>query len=189
MPIVGRGGDDLLLDAMVTKLEAFRAREVAINSGVNFELARDRTQPWKDLTKPLVNLEIETDEPENTDFKATVKAYCLVPSLVDDKGTAPLTGAYRLYYLKEQVRCGLLALLTPDLGLTLGTVELKKPQWARIHFQDREMEQNIIGGAWTFECLYAWEPEDITTTDLTDLVVSVGPDTATALWAAAYHYT
>lgn len=185
MAIITRGGDDLLLDGMLAKLEAFRVREVAISSAVDFTVDRDRSQPWKDLAKPLVNLEIETDEPEDkaSGFAATIKAYCFVPALQDDA-----LGAARLYYLKEQVRVGLLALTTPDLGQTLGTVQLAKPQWARIHFQDRELEANILAGSWTFRCTYAWEAEDSVTGTLTDIVVSAGPTALTALWAAAYHY-
>ena len=185
MPVIARGADDLLLDGMLAKLEAFRVREVALSAGADFVLARDRSQPYKDLSKPIINLEIESDEPEDkaSGFTASIKAYCFAPATADDA-----VGASRLYYLKEQVRVGLLAFTTPDLGQTLGTVKLGKPSWARIHFQDRETEQNILAGAWTFPCTYASEPEDIATPDLTDLVVSVGPTTALALWSAAYHY-
>ncbi len=189
MPIIVRGGDDLLLDGMVSKLGVFRAREVAIDAAVDFDIARDRTQPWKDLAKPLVNLEIETDEPQGADFKASIKAYCLVPTLVDDAGTAPSTGAYRLYYLKEQVRVGLLALTEPDYGQAFGTVKVARPRWERVHFQDHETEHNILAGSWTFDVIYAWEPEDIAASDLSDVVISAGPSVAARLWAAAYHYT
>jgi hypothetical protein len=185
MPNIPRGGDDLLLDGMVTKLTAFRAREVAISSAVDFDLGRDRTQPWKDLLKPLVNLEADTDEPDDkaNGFATSVKAYCFVPSLTDDA-----VAASRLYYLKEQVRVGLLALISPDLGQTLGTVKIKKPRWARVVVQDRETEVNVLAGVWTFEVTYSWEPEDISASELTDVRVDVGPSVAAALWAAAYHY-
>jgi hypothetical protein len=182
MPIIARGGDDLLLDAMVLKLDTFRLREVALSAAVDFEITRDRSQPWKKLDKPLVNLEIDTDEPKAGDYDAGVKAYCFAPATTDDA-----VGAARLYYLKEQVRVALLALVSPDLGLTIGTVKIAKPRWMRIQIQDREMEQNILAGIWTFQVTYAWEVEDIAALDLTDIQVSVGPILA-PLWAAAYHY-
>ena len=33
MPVIARGADDLLLDGMLAKLEAFRVREVALSAG------------------------------------------------------------------------------------------------------------------------------------------------------------
>jgi hypothetical protein len=188
MPVILRGADDLLLDGMMAKLEAFRVRETAISAAVDFELDRDRVAPWKDLTKPLVNLEIETDEPDDKalGFAATIKAYCFAPEARDKNSEE--VGPSRMYYLKEQVRIALIALSDFDLGQTLGTVHIENPSWARIHFQDREMEETIFAGAWTFRVAYAWDPEDSITGTLTDIQVSAGPTALTALWAAAYHY-
>lgn len=176
--IIARGADDLLLDGMVAKLTAFRDHEYEIDQGVGFDIERDRSQPWKELHRPLVNMEIESDGPDKAGaFAATVIAQLFVPALQDD---AP--GAARLYYLKEQVRFGLLALTNPDMGQTFGTVKIAKPQWTRIYFQDRELEANILAGSWTFQVTYAWEPEDISAPTLTDIQVNTG------LWAAAYHF-
>lgn len=177
MPIIARSYDDLALDALVTRLTAFRNREIAISAAVNFNIERDRRSAWSDLAAPLVVLEEDSDafEPAGSSargpssFRARMRAICLVPKLGDPDVTYS-----RLYYLKEQVRTGIWALPTIDLGYSAGILNLGRPSWTMTQFDDSDMEASILAGVWAFDLVYPWTPEDATGTPLDSLDLTVG---------------
>lgn len=185
--VIARGIDDVALDAMITRLEVFEARERAISSAAAFEIERDRKTPWTSLSQPLVEVEEDTDTPEPKgstvrkacNFNAHVRIICLVPYKGD-----PDAAYSRFYYLKEQVRSALYALPTINLGSDPGELVLGRPTWRRVSFEDHELEASIVCGAWEFDLTYPWTPEDsAVVTPMTELSVAVGDK-----WSALYEY-
>lgn len=157
-PIYPRSLDDLLLSGLKTKIERARDADVLIHTGLNYLIERDKTRPWQDLSLPLVNLEASADEPKGRDYTTRIVMQCFVPILDDDE-----IAVARLYTLKEQIRRAITDRDDPDLGQAVGLIgSIGAPSWARVAFDDAELEATILAGTWTIEATYHYEPADIT---------------------------
>ena len=160
MATLARSNDDLILDGIIAKLESHRAADVLVDPAYNFDLERDMTTPWQELTRPLVNVELETDSGESPEkFTAKFRALCLVPITdgVDDE-----IAVARLYVLKEQVRKALLDKSDRDFGQAVGTIAnpaTLKLTWTRVQFDDDKLTEDIIAGTWSFDITYGYEPK------------------------------
>lgn len=177
--IIARGRDDLLLDAYVAKLEAFRVREVAISSAVNFDITRDNRAPWSTAV-PLVNItaddayEPKGSSPLRTRMgRLSVKAECWVPF-----------SASRFAYLKQQVLAGLFDLSDRDVGQPAGSINAPGwPSWINAEPNTLPQEVDIYAGAWTWDVLYAWSPTETVYPDLSEVSI-----TTLQAWGVDFHF-
>lgn len=165
-----RSLDDLILDGIVAKIAAHRDADAELYPETYYDVERDRTSPWQDLSRPLVNCELESDTPSGRDYTARFRVACLVPTLDEDA-----VAVSRLSLLKEQVRRALLDRSDPDLGQTMGEIgRISRPTWTRIAFDDAELDTTILAGSWTLEVIYAYEPADIDGPALDSIAIDTG---------------
>jgi hypothetical protein len=170
MAIIAVGFDDVLLSALKTKLETFETREAAISSAVAFKVEVDNPDPWNPQEGiPLVNLTIDSDTSDPTASSSghtrqgtlTVKAQCIAPK-----------NAARLRYLKQQVLAGLFSVaVSPYLGFKSGEINISWPSWSHIEFESVEQRMSVFAGEWTFSVKYAWEPEEVAGTAISEYTV------------------
>jgi hypothetical protein len=172
------GFDDVLLANLKTKLKAFRAAQVALDSHVNFDIDIDRGDPWN-TERPLVNL-VATDDPADTSKSSlgirsgflTVKAQCFAP-----KKSA------RLRYLKAQVLEGLFDLSTmPLFGFSEKEISYKNPSWTRVAFEDPELAASLFAGEWSFTVGYSWRPSASAGVPVSEIYAK------TVLWDGIYDF-
>jgi hypothetical protein len=169
-PIYPRSLDDKILSGIEAKITAQRDADVLVHAGFHFDIERDKTTPWQDLTAPLAALEQETDDPAGRDYKARYRVLCIVPILEDDE-----LASKRLYILKEQVRKALLKYDDPDFGQSMGDIgQISKPAWSRVNFDDRELEQTVLAGSWSMEITYNYVPQDIDGPALDEIHIAMG---------------
>lgn len=192
MAAIPRGADDIIIENMVTALQAFAAEQVAEDSEVGFNVERDRVRPPSMKLMPLVNIWLESLDPKREGSSAKTCQQELARINVDcyAKGTDQdgddlddETAMARLYYLKEQVKAGLYRLVNVDFGMPAGTIGRKSwPSW-RIFQNDLKLpESEVVAGRWSVEIEYQWMPEDIDGTILDRITVNAGK------WSAAYNY-
>jgi len=169
-PSLPRSLDDLILDGLVGKIAAHRDADALISSAFSYDVQRDSTTPYQDLTAPLVNLTEETDTPDRSrEYVARFRVSCLVPTLDDDA-----TAVARLYVLKEQVRRALTDRADYDVGQISGTISsIKRPTWTRATFEDDDLSLTILAGSWSVEVTYAYEAADISGTPLEEISIEL----------------
>jgi len=194
MPIIARSADDILIDRMVATLQAFSAREAALDPAVCFRVHRDQLRPPALRELPLVNVWLESLAP-STDGAArtvgqevaTINLDCYARGLERMGTGADEAAAARLYYLKHQVKTALFNLISSDFGLPVGTIARRRwPRYAAMQPDLNDPEEQVVAGRWIVEVEYAWEPEDITGVTLDEIAVS---QSSRATWSAVYSYT
>jgi hypothetical protein len=192
MAAIPRSADDIIIDNMVTALQAFAAEQVAEDPGVGFSVERDRVRPPSMRDMPLVNIWLESLDPQAQGSSARTVQQELARINVDcyAKGTDEdgddlddATAMARLAYLKEQVKAGLYRLVNSDFGLPAGTIGRKRwPTWRLFQNDLKLPESEVVAGRWSVEIEYQWTPEDIEGIALAEIMVDAG------LWSAAYNF-
>ena len=110
MAAIPRSADDIIIDNMVTALAAFSAEQVIQSAGVGFNVVRDRVRPPSMRDMPLVNIWLESLDPQRDGSSARTVAQEMarinvdcyakgIDSDGDDLDDQPAMA--RLYYLKE----------------------------------------------------------------------------------------
>ena len=80
----------------------------------------------------------------------------------------------KLKYLAQQVRWCLVRLANVDFGLGAGIIaNLPYPRFELMHNETTEHEPQIVAGRITLEVEYAWIPEDLNSTNLTEVFVTI----------------
>jgi hypothetical protein len=192
MPIIQRSADDIIIDNMVTALQAFSAEQKAMNSAVGFNVVRDMVRPPSMREMPLVCIWLESLDPQREGSSsrtvnqelARINVDCYAKGTdTNDDGLDDSAAMARLYYLKEQVKYGLYKLVSADFGLPVGAIGRKSwPSW-RIFQNDLKLpESEVVAGRWSVGVEYAWSPEDITGIDLELITVDAGR------WSGFYEY-
>jgi len=182
MAVIPRGLDDLLLDAYVTKLSAWRDAQVVMSAAVIFDVDRDRPEAW-DTTRPLVNLTIAEDSYNSKGSasrtirgaRLSIKAECYAPK---DKT--------RLPYLKHQAISGLFSLDAPHIETSIGASYFTLdgwPSWSPVSVTDLQSEEDLFVGVWSWSVLYAWAPDETDPPALSDISID-----AANRWTALYHF-
>lgn len=193
MAIIPRSAEDLIIDEMVDALRAFEARERAQDPSVGFTVRRDQLRPPATRDLPLVNVWLESLAPEGNGSgrtvgqeTATIIVDCYARGDEDTDTTADEVAMARLYYLKEQVKAALFALVNADFGLPAGSIGKKR--WPRFSLFQNDLklpEDQVVAGRWTIEVEYNWTPEDSSSVALDEIAVS---QTSRATWSAVYEY-
>lgn len=176
MAAIPRGLFDIIIDNIVTALQAFSAEQV-IEGGpsVGFNVARDRTRPPKMKELPLVVVWQDTNEPNGNGTTHSmsnditrINIDCYTKGVDDDCDGLDETSAWsRLYYLQEQTRYALMRLVNKDFNLAVGSIGRKKwPRWQVFQNDLKLPETEVIAGRWTLEIEYSFFPEDIQGTAL-----------------------
>lgn len=192
MAAIPRSADDIIIDNMVQALQAFAAEQVAEDPDVGFTVERDRVRPPSMRDMPLVNIWLESLDPQTQGSSARTVEQELARINVDcyAKGTDEdgddlddQTAMARLYYLKEQVKAGLYRLVNADFGLPAGTIGSKRwPAWRLFQNDLKQPEDEVVAGRWSVEVEFQWTPEDIDGTILDQIAVDAGR------WSAVYTY-
>lgn len=193
MAAIPRGADDIIIDNMVAALQEFEILQVAEDPGVGFAVERDRMAPPSMRDMPLVNIWLESLDPQTggssaktiSQFVARINVDCYAKGLALDADVAIDDGAAmrRLAYLKEQVKAGLYRLVNADFDLPAGAIGRKRwPSWRLFQNDLKLPETEVVAGRWVVEVEYQWTPEDIDGTTLERMAVNAG------LWSAAYDF-
>lgn len=189
MADIPRSADDLIIDKMKLALEAFALTQSA---GVRFRVERDRVRPPSMRDMPLVNIWLESLQPQREGSSgrttsqelARINVDCYAKGLdTDADGIDDSAAMARLYYLKEQVKFGLFRLVNADFGLEAGAIARKRwPSWTLFQNDLKLPESEVVAGRWSVEVEYNWTPEDITGTALDEIAVNAGR------WSGIYEY-
>jgi hypothetical protein len=192
VPVIGRSADDLIIDRMVTALQAFSAEQAAIDPTVAFRVERDRTRMPAMKDMPLVVVWLESLDPQREGSSgrttsqelARINVDCYAKGLGQDDAEFDDGAAMaRLYYLKQQVKYGLFRLVNTDYGFAAGVIGRKRwPAWQVFMNDLKQPETEVVAGRWTLEIEYNWTPEDITGTALDEIAVDAGR------WSGIYPY-
>jgi hypothetical protein len=193
MPIIPRGTDDILIDNMVTSLEAFATEQFTIDPDVWFRVIRDMVRPPAMRDMPLVNIWGESVDPQSqgssarmvTQDMCRINVDCYARGIDDnDDGDDDTKAMARLYYLRDQVRYGLYRLVNADFDMGTGIIGRKKwPRWSLFTTDLKLPESEVVAGRWVIEVECAWQAPDITSVDLEQITVDAGR------WAGIYDYT
>ena len=117
---------------------------------------------------------------------ATINVDCYSRGEEGDEVTSDEAAMARLYYLKQQVKAALFALVNADFSLPAGSISKKR--WPRFSLFQNDLklpEDQVVAGRWTVEIEYSWAPEDSTSVALDEIAVS---QTNRATWSAVYEY-
>jgi len=178
MPIIPRSTDDTLLDNLVTILQAFSTAQAVIDPTVAFFVERDRRRPAPLDGLPLVNVWLESADPEGPSGRAcesesaTINLDCIARGFEDETSSDQEAGL-RLAYLKEQVKAALWALAQVDFGFAVGTIAVKGwPRWQTFQGEDKMPEEQLAGGRWSFSVRYEWLPSEIAREALEELHIT-----------------
>jgi hypothetical protein len=178
MPIIPRSADDLLLDNVVTILQAFSVAQAAMDPTVAFNVVRGQRRPASLSQLPLVNVWLESMDPQGAAARTcerergTVNLDCIVRG-AEDENPSDQDAEVKLAYLKEQVKAGLWALAQADFGFTVGTIAVKGwPRWQAYKDDTENPEEQVVGGRWTFEVDFEWLPSEETRTALAELRIT-----------------
>jgi hypothetical protein len=192
MAVIPRSADDIIIDNMVTALQAFVAEQVAQDPGVGFRVERDRVRPPSMRDMPLVVIWLESLDTQRGGSSARTVQQELARINVDcyAKGTDTdgddlddQASMARLYYLKEQVKAGLYRLVNADYGMGVGVIGRKSwPSWRLFQNDLKLPESEVVAGRWSVEVEYQWTPEDIAATALEEITVNAGR------WSGTYPY-
>jgi hypothetical protein len=185
MAAIPRSADDIIIDNMVTALQAFGAEQVAQDPAVGFKVERDRVRPPAMRDIPLVVVWLESLSPAakgstaklHEQETARINVDCYARGLdEDDDGLVDKAAMARLYYLKQQVKAGLYRLINADLGLPAGAIAGKRwPSW-QLFMNDLKLpETEVVAGRWTVEIDYSWTPEDSPGVALDQIAVDATP--------------
>lgn len=191
MADITRDFPDLLLDAIVSALEAFSSSQSAAS---RFNVDRDRLRPLGAADLPHVNVWVIDENPVtqrssargHVQSAATIYIDCVARADEGDGSPSDEAAVSRLHYLRAQVKHGLFKLANADFGFAAGTVAVREwPRWAMFprNEEDDRRESQDIAGRLTFTVEYAWQPDDIDHDPLTALAVS---DETADMWAAEY---
>jgi len=192
--IIALGLFDQIETKIVQALEAFSAEQAAIDPLVAFDVSQGRMRPVGSLPKPLVNVwmpDLNPEDPSSKTYQQESATYNidLIAKGTEQVGETPIASdeiAYsRLKYLVIQTKHPLYRLINADFGFP---GEIARKHWPRFSlFQtDTKMpEQQIIGGRWTLEIEYAWQPEDQDFVALTTLNIE---DSLKERWKTLYTY-
>ncbi|MFW6312262.1 MAG: hypothetical protein ACOC2N_00055 [Spirochaetota bacterium] len=198
MAAIPRGLDDLILDAIVARLNVVASAEEAEDPALGWTTTRNKSRPWEAAelrTGPLVNCWIPNVDPVREGsssrrlsmFEAQYHIECYTRGVETVGGpTADQDAADRLVHLKQQVAYGLFDMAWTNWGLaTTGVIgKFDWPRWETLQNEQYQMEDQIIAGRWRLSIQYVWEPADIDLPDLEALGV-----TDTDRFAALYDYT
>jgi hypothetical protein len=189
MADIPRSTEDIILDRMVTALQAFSASQTI---AVRFSVERDRVRMPSMSDMPLVNIWLDSDTPvrEGSSSRlqvqgiARINVDCYAAGKDDDgDGYDESKAMARLYYLKEQTRYGLYSLVNADFGFSPGVIARKRwPTWQLFQNELKLPETEVVAGRWTLEIEYSWTPQDIEGITLDEIAVNAG------LWSGLYTY-
>lgn len=189
MADIARSADDIIIDRMVSALQAFSLTQSA---GVRFTTVRDRTRPPSMRDMPMVNIWLDTlttmregsTAKLNQQESARINIDCYAAGKdTNADGYDDSAAMARLYYLKQQVKHGLYSLVNADFSFASGIIARKKwPQFTMMPPDLALPETEVVAGRWVIEVEYNWTPEDITGTALDEIAVNAG------LWSGLYEY-
>ncbi len=194
--IIALGLFDQIETKIVQALEAFSTEQEKIDPLVGFDVSQGRMRPIGALPKPLVNVwmpDLNPEDPSSKTYQQESATYNvdLIAKGTEQVGETPIASdeiAYiRLKYLAQQTKHALFKLVNADFGFDAGIIARK--QWPRFTLFQTDMkmpEQQIIGGRWTFDVEYAWQPEDQAFVALAELSIE---DSLKELWKMLYTYT
>ena len=189
MADITRSADDIIIDRMVSALSAFSLTQT---EAVRFRVERDRVRSPSMRDMPTVNIWLDTLTTmregsssrlvQQESARINIDCYAAGKDTTGD-GLNDSAAMARLYYLKQQVKHGLYALINADFGFTPGIIARKKwPQFTMMPPDLALPETEVVAGRWTLEIEYSWTPEDITGTALDKIAVNAG------LWSGLYTY-
>jgi len=173
--IIPRPFDDILIDRIVTRLLAFRDEQIALDKSIEFDVERDKLNPWQGLRRPLVNVWADDATPKSGSTKNAqddqVAVCCdLYARGIDGLKTSDKNAVTRLLYLKEQIRYAIYDLNDKHFGYAVGIVgPISPPSWARFKDQGGFPEETIVGGRLSFTVGYVWIPRDVEGDPLVEL--------------------
>lgn len=192
MPAIPRSADDIIIDNLVTALKTFATEQVAQDPDVGFGVVRDMVRPPSMRDMPLVNIWLESLDPQREGSSARtvnhelarINLDCYAKGVdTDEDGLDDEAAMARLYYLKEQVKAGLYRLVNADFGLPAGTIGRKRwPSWRLFQTEIKLPEHEVVAGRWSVEVEYNWTPEDVAGTTLEQIAVNAGR------WSGVYDY-
>lgn len=193
MPVISRGIDDIVIDRMVTALQAFSTREAAIAPAVAFNVERDRLRPPQPRELPLVNVWLESLTPADAGSgtrtahqeraRFNVDLYALGE---EGAKTSDADAMARMYYLKEQVKQALYQLAQADFGFSAGVLARKPwPSFTTNPMRGEDSEERIADGRWIVELEYQWTPEIVDGLPLEE--ISVTTERFSALYEIGYY--
>lgn len=196
MPIIALGLFDQIETKIVQALEAFSAEQEAIDPLVGYDVAQGRMRPIGALPKPLVNVwmpDLNPEDPGSKTYQQESVTYNidLIAKGAEQVGATPIASdeiAYgRLKYLAIQTKHALFKLINADFGFPAGTIARKRrPRFTLFQTDSKMPEEQIIGGRWTFDVEYAWQPEDQAFVALTALSIE---DSLKERWKTLYTYS
>ena len=194
--IIALGLFDQIETKIVQALEAFSAEQAAIEATAGFDVSQGRMRPIGSLPKPLVNVwmpDLNPEDPGSKTYQQESVTYNvdLIVKGTEQTGATPIASdevAYsRLKYLAIQVKHGLYKLINADFGFPGEIAHKGWPRFSLFQTDTGMPSEQIIGGRWTFDVEYAWQPEeDRVFVDLEKLNVS---DSLKERWAALYTYS
>jgi len=194
MPIIEKGLFDLIEDRIVSALETFRDEQIAIDPAVTFSIVQRQLRPFQGKKMPVVNVWLDGLNPEDgsrtyQQETVTYQVDCYAKG-IEQTGATPVSSDKdamdRLYYLAIQVKHGLYRLINADYGFQPGTIARKRwPRFSLFQTDTKMPEGQIVGGRWTVEVEYSWQPEDIATVALAELAVE---DSLKERWKTLYTY-
>ncbi len=194
--IIALGLFDQIETKIVQVLKDFSNKQAAIDPLVGFDVSQGRSRPIGKLAKPLVNVWISDLNPEDPGSKTYEQESAtynvdLIAKGTEQVGETPIASdeiAYvRLKYLAQQTKHALYKLVNADFGFPAGTIARKGwPRFSLFQTDSKMPEEQIIGGRWTFDVEYAWQPEDQAFVALAELSIE---DSLKELWKTLYTYT
>lgn len=198
MAVLGRGFDDTIIDAIVTALNNFCTAQKALcttdaeKAAVNYTAKREYFEPVSAKDFPLVNVWADGNIPDtersagytSPSETVTINVDLIAGADTDDGTIAAGQAAFkRLAYLKTQIKNALYKIENTDFGLDAGQIADKTwPRWTLYKNENGHPEESIVGGRWSFDVTFAWEPLEDDGTDLKTLYINTG------LNAAEYTY-
>ena len=195
--IIALGLFDQIETKIVTALKAFSTEQKAIDPVAEFDVSQGRMRPIGSLPHPLVNVwmpDLNPEDPSSRTYQQESVTYNvdLIAKGTEQVGETPIASdeiAYaRLKYLAEQTKYALYKLVNADFGFDPGTIARKRwPRFSLFQTDTKMPEQQIIGGRWTIEIEYAWQPEEDRAFDaLTALSIE---DSLKERWKILYTYS
>lgn len=167
--------DDLIIDKLVTALEAFSTAQVALSASVGFKVTRDQLRPYTQNVYPLVNVwSGKTSSPTMSKKGGTELATINLDMFTRAYDTAaqPTTSKHydqknmaRLYYLREQVKRAIFDLYQYDFQFPAGAsgpviAGKSLPSWELFLNEGGFPDDSIIAGRLSFDVTYLWNCDD-----------------------------
>lgn len=194
--IIALGLFDFIETQIVLALGDFSTKQEAIDPLVGYDVSQGRMRPIGVLPKPLVNVwmpDLAPEDPAGKTYQQESVTYNvdLIAKGTEQVGAAPIASdeiAYtRLKYLAEQTKNALYKLVNADFGFDPGVIARKRwPRFSLFQTDTKMPEDQIIGGRWTIEVEYAWQPEDQEFVALAELSIE---DSLKERWKTLYTYS